>query len=376
MFNTNTIECHSCGYSISECPKCSVSLSAGFLKSFKNTDEYQTLREQIRQSYEDEARVKIKNLENIAEERKARVLELEKQELESLRIKREQEEKERTWNLTLQREIEKAKDVAIRETEEKVQFESNLKVAEMKNKLSSMEKQIDDLKRKSQQGSQQTQGEVLEETIQEILTAEFGRTDIIEPVPKGVKGADILQRVHSNSGQMAGTIIWEMKRTMHWKDDYISKIKQDQREAGANIAVIVTQTMPKGVLRSRYIDGVWVVDFQNYLSLAVAFRQNILSYHQALTSATNRGDTMAVLYDYITGKEFVSSVEATLTILLEAQDTFEKEKRAITKLWSVRELQLKKAQGHMIALFGGCRGIVGDALPTINILELPNLLIE
>lgn len=376
MFSTNSIECHSCGHTISTCPKCNVSLSEGFLKSFKNTEEYELLQEQIRHVCEDKARVKIKNLENIVEERTVRMLGLEKQELESLKQKREQEEKERTWNLTLQREIEKAKDITAKETEEKVQFESNLKVAELKNKLSSMEKQIDDLKRKSQQGSQQTQGEVLEETIQEILTAEFGKTDIIEPVPKGVRGADILQRVHSNSGQMAGTIIWEMKRTMHWKDDYISKIKQDQREAGASIAVIVTQTMPKGVLRSRYIDGVWVVDFQNYLSLAVAFRQNILSYHQALTSATNRGDTMAVLYDYVTGKDFVSNVEATLIILLESQATFEKEKRAITKLWSVRELQLKKAQGHMIALFGGCRGIVGDALPTINVLELPDLLLE
>ena len=365
-------DCPSCGKTISDCPHCGASLSPeGFIENFKNTAEYKVIEDRLRQKFEDNIRVKIRDLESVIEEKTEKILEHEKHELELRKMQREYVEKERAFKLEMQRHLDTERKKIEDEISEKITFESNLKVAEKNSQLEAMQRQIKDLQRKSEQGSMQAQGEGLEVTIEETLREDF-KTDLIEPVPKGVRGADIIQKIRSINGHSMGSIIWESKRTMHWKDEWLEKLKQDQREAGAEIAVIVTQTMPKGVLRFRYIDGVWVTDYQNYLSLAVALRQSVVGIYQAKSSTEATEGTMALLYEYVTGKNFVNKVESLVDLINISREEFEKEKRAMQKIWSIREMQIKKAQYFLVGLYGECRGIVGHAMPVVNSLELPS----
>ena len=95
-------------------------------------------------------------------------------------------------------------EVARRVDVEKQRLEEGIRrgIAEQHDlKLKEKEKHIDDLRRaleearrKSEQGSQERQGEVLEIDVQAELERRFPH-DIISPVPKGTRGADLLQEV-------------------------------------------------------------------------------------------------------------------------------------------------------------------------------------
>ena len=145
-----------------------------------------------------------------------------------------------------------------------------LKVAEKEQQISSMQRQIDELKRKAEQGSQQLQGEVLELELEAALRAHFPR-DAIEPVGKGEFGGDVLQRVIGPAGQACGAMLWETKRTKNWTDGWLAKLRADQRAAGAELAILVSKALPKGVDTFGYVDGIWVTEFRLLCHLPLRF---------------------------------------------------------------------------------------------------------
>jgi hypothetical protein len=138
-----------------------------------------------------------------------------------------------------------------------------------------MQRQIEELSRKAEQGSQQLQGEALELELESLLRNRFPQ-DLIEPVPKGEFGGDILQRVQGPAGQFLGTILWESKRTKAWNDAWLAKLRDDQRTAKAEIALIVSTVLPKGVETFDLIDSIWVTRLRFAIPLAIALRQSLI----------------------------------------------------------------------------------------------------
>jgi hypothetical protein len=232
-----------------------------------------------------------------------------------------------------------------------------------------MRKQIDELKKKSELGSQQAQGEVLELDLENILKSCFSH-DNIEPVPKGIKGADVLHRVHSHSGHFCGTIVWETKRTKAWSDKWIAKLKEDQRRVKGEIAIILTTTLPKDVRSFAHINGVWVTDYSSMVGLATAIRMGLIEIANTKQAAVGKKGKMEVVYNYLSGSDFKQKVEAIADAFKDMKDDLEKEKKAFTKHWAKREKQLELVITNTAGMYGDIHGIIGTSLPEIKLLEI------
>jgi hypothetical protein len=238
-----------------------------------------------------------------------------------------------------------------------------------------MKDQIEIMKRKAEQGSMQLQGEAQELVLEELLKVSFP-FDLIEEVGKGVKGADVIHTVRNNSGKECGRIVYESKRTKAFSDGWIDKIKNDLRGQNADLAVIVTETMPKDLPRFGVKDGVWICTFQEIHSLAIILRDSLLKIHAVRISQENKGDKMSMLYDYLTGREFKQQVEAIVEGFTSMREGLEKEKLVAHKLWKEREKQIEKVMLNTVDMYGSVRGIAGSAVGEIKQLESPDLLEE
>ena len=225
-----------------------------------------------------------------------------------------------------------------------------LRVSEKDQIIASMQNKIEELKRKAEQGSQQLQGEVLELELENLLRARFP-LDAIEPVPKGEFGGDLVQRVTGTAGQSCGAILWEMKRTKNWTDGWITKLREDQRRAKAEFAVIVSTALPKGVQTFDLVDGVWV----------------------ARIVGEGQQSKMELVYDYLTGPRFRQRVEAIVEKFDEMQSDLDKERKAMTKLWAKRQVQIEGVLAATAGMYGDLQGIAGKALKEIGALELSAL---
>jgi hypothetical protein len=213
-----------------------------------------------------------------------------------------------------------------------------LKVAEKEQQISSMQRQIDELKRKAEQGSQQLQGEVLELELEATLRAHFP-VDRIEPVGKGEFGGDVLQGVVSPVGQACGALLWETKRTKNWADGWLAKLRADQRAAGAELAILVSNALPKEVDTFGYVDGIWVTDFRFVVPLGVALRQSLVEIASARQAQDGQETKMELVYQYLTGPKFKHRVEAIVERFADMQADLDRERKAMTRLWAKREAQ-------------------------------------
>lgn len=232
------------------------------------------------------------------------------------------------------------------------------------------------MKRKQEQGSMQLQGEIQELAIEEYLTNQFP-LDTIEEIKKGANGADCLQIVNTFESQNCGTIYYESKRTKNFSPAWIEKFKNDIREKKADIGVLVTEVLPSDMERMGLKDGVWICTFEEFKGLVTVLRQSIINLDIALQSQENKGDKMAMLYDFLTSTEFRMQIEGIVEGFSQMQDDLAKEKRAMQKIWSQREKQIDKVIANTVNMYGSIRGIAGNAIQTVKALELDeNLLIE
>lgn len=312
--------------------------------------------------------LEFRDLKEQNEEKDKKLEEARKAELEFRKRMRELEEQKKSVELEVARKIDKEREKIKQTTLEMFTEEHRLKELEKDKKISDMLKTIEDLKRKAQQGSMQTQGEVLELDIEGLLKTTFP-TDEIEPVPKGMRGADILQKVF-NSGQYCGTIIWEAKHTKTWSDTWVSKLKDDQRAAKAEIAILATETMPKGVNSFTHIDGVWVADFSLVGNLADVLRKGIIDLFQLKRSSVGKNEKMEFLYDYLSGPEFKQKVEAIVEAFKVMKEDLDHERRSMTKMWAKREKQIERVILNTGSMYGDMQGIIGASLPQIKLLEM------
>ncbi len=247
--------------------------------------------------------------------------------------------------------------------------EQDLRLKEKEKQIADLRQALDDAKRRSELGSQELQGEVLELDIQAALERQFPQ-DRIEPVLKGARGADILQRVRNERLEDCGLICWETKNAKNWAPAWIDKLKQDQRAAGAAVAVLVSVALPDGIEGFGRIDGVWVAGLRAWPALGVALREQLIQVAYARAASAGKGEKMELLYQYLSGDEFRQRVEAIVEAFSAMQGQIQRERRAMEKQWAEREKQIQRVIGGTSAMYGALQGIVGGVLAVIPALEL------
>ena len=277
------------------------------------------------------------------------------------------EEAKQVFELEKLRQLEEAKSSIIEEAGKKAAEEQQYVVAQLKKQLTDAIKAKDDLARKLEQGSQKTQGEVLELELEELLKSEFP-DDEIKPVPTGVTGADIIQKIINRSGRACGQIIWETKKTKSWNNQWIQKLKDDQRAIKADVAVIVSFALPEEVKGFAFNDGVWICGPKLTTALATALRMNLESIAREKSMSVGKNEKMEFLYSYLTGVEFKQRVEAIIEAFTSMDAGLKKERMAYEKIWAEREKQIKKVISNTVGMYGDLNGLI--ALPQIKMLEL------
>ena len=320
----------------------------------------------------DEKAKELAELQDVLRVRDQKLAEAQKAQADLIRKQRELDDAKREMELTIEKRVQGSlsitRDQARKEAEESVKF----KVMEKEQTITAMQKQIEDLKRRAEQGSQQLQGEVQELELEALLRAKFPR-DTIEPVPKGEHGGDVLQRIHGPLGQTCGTILWESKRTKNWSDGWLVKLREDQRAAKAEVAVLVTQALPKDMETFDLVEGVWVTPPRTAIPVALALRQMLSEVAAARQSTEGQQTKMEMVYQYLTGPRFRQRVQAIVEAFSSMREDLDKEKKAIMKQWAKREEQTDRVLLATVGMYGDLQGIAGKTLQEIEGLEMKAL---
>lgn len=318
---------------------------------------------------------KLQLLQEADANNKEKLKEAQRKELDYFRkeeaLKIKEEELELSVQKQLQQEREKLTEDIRKIEEQKVSAKEHdfiMKVKELEKQLEDQKKLAEEMRRKSEQGSMQLQGEVQELLLEELLQITFP-FDKIEEVGKGVRGADCIQIVRNQFGNETGKIIYESKRTKDFGGDWIEKLKTDMRNLGADVAVIVTQTLPKGMERFGEKDGVYICTFSEVKSVALLLRNAILKIFDAKKSQVNKGDKMVLLYDYLIGNEFNEQWKAIREGFMSMKLSIQRERDAMEKLWKAREKQLEKVLLNAAHIRGSIEGIAGVDAVNLNLVD-------
>lgn len=339
------------------------------------TTQLEILRKQIAQTEQrvrGEANLELDLLKSQLAEQQGKTETAQKAELALRKQKAVLEERQRELDLEVARRVDAERqrlEEAIRKTAGEEQV---LKLREKEMLIESLRKALEEAKRKSEQGSQELQGEVLELDIQAALERQFPQ-DHIEPVAKGARGADIVQRVRNDRLEPCGAIVWETKNTKNWSPAWIEKLKADQRAASAAVAVLVSTALPEGMAEFGQLDGVWIASRRAYPALAVALREQLIQVTFARAASEGKHEKMELLYRYLAGDEFRQKIEAIVEAFTALREQLDKERRAMTKHWAEREKQLERVILSTTGMYGALQGIIGKAMPAIPALELDSV---
>lgn len=314
----------------------------------------------------------VSELQEVLTANNAKLAEAQKAQADLIKKQRALDDEKRELELTVEKRVQDGLIEVRTHAKKEAEDEQKLKVMEKEQTIAAMQKQIEDLKRRAEQGSQQLQGEVQELELENLLRTKFP-FDAIEPVPKGEFGGDVLHRVRAPGGQASGTILWEFKRTKNWSDGWLVKLRDDQRTAKAEIAVIVSQILPKGVDTFELVEGVWVTHPRAALPVAMILRQSLLELALARQSSEGQQTKTEMVYQYLTGPRFRQRVEAIVEAFSTMQEDLDKERKAIMKQWAKREEQIERVMGATVGMYGDLQGIAGKLLQEIEGLELTML---
>lgn len=334
--------------------------------------EKEQLQKQLREQARRENAEAIKLLEEELKEKSTQIKALNKARAEVEKIRREKDELRTALELEFEQqtsELLAEKTAKIRKDE---QARVKLTLAEREKVIDQLKGQLQEAQRQAEQGSMQLQGEVQELAIEDWLTQQFP-LDSIEEIRKGERGADCLQTVNTRHQANCGTIYYESKRTKHFQPAWLEKFRQDIRDRNADIGVLITQTMPADMEQMGLRDGVWICSFEEFRGLALVLRESLIRLSQVVAVQENRGDKMALLYDYLTGNEFRLQVEAIVEGFSQMQQDLIRERNAMQRHWRQREKQLEKVMLSTAQMYGSVRGIAGSAVRALPLLELPGV---
>lgn len=331
----------------------------------------QKIEEDIKKKIQEESAADQKFLKEELEENKVRNKKLMDQLTEMTRelrnVRQEKEEAKLEMEKKLSEEQEKIRQKAEQETLEK----SHLQLKEKEQVIESLKRSLEEAQRKAAQGSQQLQGEVLELELEEYLKKEFPMDDIT-PVAKGIRGADVLQSVHDTMGRVCGTIIWESKRTKNWSEEWVSKLKDDMRTSGSDVAILVSEVLPQGIKYFGPKDGIFVTCFDCLLGVSSQIRLALIKENQIKGSVVGKNEKMEVLWNYLSSNQFTQKVEAIVEAFSIMKEDLEREKRVYNQLWAKREKQIERVINNTVGMHGDLQGLMGASLPQIKSLDFDN----
>ena len=327
------------------------------------------IEKKLKNQFLSENEDRFKSMQNELAEKSEKVKELFKKEAEIERLKRENEEVQEQAKLSAQKDLNKQLQLEREKIKRQAEEATEFKLKELHKQLEDQKKLTDDMKRKQDQGSMQLQGEVMELAIEQWLANQFP-LDTIDEIKKGAKGADCLQIVNTREQLNCGTIYYESKRTKKFDSKWIEKFKNDIRDKGATIGVLVTEAMPLDMDRMGLKEGIWICTYNEFKGLCAVLRQSIIKWASVKISQENRGDKMVLLYDFLTSNEFRLQMEGIVEGFSLMQLDLAKERSAMASIWKQREKQIEKVMENSIGMHASIRGIAGNAIQSIPGLEL------
>lgn len=369
----NTISCPNCGKPIEVSDVLEHQLREKIVTELGDTQKKQweserkRIEEETSKKIKDQMELMMRSKDDESKEQKERNKILQEQLLELTKQLRKLHTEKEDMTLVMEKKLASEEEKIRNEARKKAEEEQQLKTSEYEKKLQDAIRTNDELKRKLQQGSQQTQGEVLELALEELLKREFPSDDI-KPVPKGVRGADVIQEVRDRQGHICGTILWESKNA-RWSDGWIDKLKEDQRLVKSAIAILLTIELPKELTNAGYMNGVWVTNRTALKILADSLRFGLIKEQFIRQSTVGKNEKMEILYGYLTGVEFRQRIEGIVDAFTKMQDELEREKRWFASKWARQEKSIRMVMDQTYGMYGELQGVTGKALPELKDLK-------
>jgi len=335
------------------------------------TNESKKAREAAANELEIQQRQVIE-LQQILVERDRKLCEAQQAQVDLLRKQRELNDAKRELELTIEKRVQSSLGEIHIKAKQEAEDALKAQVTQKDTQIAAMNRTIEELKRKAEQGSQQIQGEALELELEGLLRGKFP-LDVVEPVGKGEFGGDIVQHVNGAVGPSAGTILWELKRTKNWSDGWLSKLREDQRAAKADTALIISQTLPKDVETFDLIDGVWVAHPRCAIPVAIALRYALIEVAGSRNAQLGQQTKVELVYQYLIGPRFRQRLEGIIEKFDELKEDLDKERKFMNRVWAKREGQIQGVLDSTTGMWGDLQGIAGKALPEIATLDTPLL---
>lgn len=340
----NDIVCPNCGKKIQIDQAVKHQLEETILKEERHKQKLELEKATNRAKEELEKKYKLEAEKELEKSNKEKFLLEEK-------LKKQQEEKE-----SFEKRI---KEEAVKKAEE----EQRLRLKEKDLQLEEIKKVNEDLKRKLEQGSQQRQGEVLELDLEEKLKSAFPNDEFL-PVPKGVEGGDIWQKVMFK-GKVIGSILWETKRTKAWSNGWIVKLKDDAAKISASESIIVSQVLPDGASNFDRKDGIWITSYEHAIGICRFVRFLITSMANVRSSASQTEEDWGKIRDYMMSDTFRHRMQSHFDVIKALKDVLEAEKRSTLLRWKKQESQIEKLDSNTVNFYGELKEIVSN-LPEIK----------
>jgi hypothetical protein len=330
--------------------------------------EEKKIEEKCRKEAEKKVLLEFEDMKNQLKEKEQKLAEMQKLELELRKKERELEEKVKTAELEIARRLDDERKNIEEKITKRVIEEQRLKEAEKDKLINDLKWQLEEAKRKAEQRSQQLQGEILELDLEALLKGSF-YSDDIQSIPKGTRGADILQKVYDKRGRFCGAIIWEIKRAKNWSENWVDKLKDDQKSAKAEIAVLVSEVLPKEISNFGERNGVWITNPALASEVALILREMLIQVSHIRVASESKEEKVEILFKYLSGVEFKQRLEAILETYLQMKEELEREKRTTTARWAKQEKNIERTITAIAGMYGDLRGLIGNSMQPIPQLE-------
>lgn len=374
----NNIICPHCGQSVEINLAIKQQIEEAIRKdeAKKNSEKLQKLKEELETKAQEKAKkeieIRIKDAENETKEKDSKIEKLIQDLLKANEDTRLLRQKDRERELELQKRLEKEEEKIREDAQKRAEEEQRLKLLEKDKQLQDLLKTNEEMRRKLQQGSQQTQGEVFEIAFQELIESQYPN-DKIEPVRKGIRGGDVIQEVWDSTGNFVGKILWELKNTKQWNEQWVDKLKNDRRVIHADEAVLISEILPNNIKNAGFRNGIWVTQQTFAIPLADTLRAKLIQMFYVRNSVKGKDEKMEILFRYLSGTEFRHRIEAIVEAFTNMQEEIEKEKRYFANKWARDEKNIRQVIDNTYGMHGDLKGIMGAVIPHIKGLDKPAL---